>query len=131
VLNKSQIVTLEVLLGAIAEFEHSCKEITMGVSKIMLFTIAILLYLFGCLHGANSQIWEIFSVNDMWGLQSLWQAWKNNTPNIDTNLAFWTSSNNQAFYPCYNAVSNWRGVTCLRSDIPNGNGNQNTWVIGL
>jgi hypothetical protein len=65
VLNKSQIVTLEVLLGAIAEFEHSCKEITMGVSKIMLFTIAILLYLFGCLHGVNSEIiWEYFIAND-------------------------------------------------------------------
>ncbi|CAM6065206.1 unnamed protein product [Sphagnum tenellum] len=101
----------------------------MGVSKIMLFTIAILLYLFGCLHGVNSQIWELFSPNDLWALQSLWQAW-NNTPNIDTNLAFWTSSNH-IFFPCYNAASNWRGVTCLRSDIPNGNGNQNTWVIGL
>ncbi|CAN5968668.1 unnamed protein product, partial [Sphagnum jensenii] len=67
----------------------------------------------------------------MWGLQSLWQAWKNNTPNIDTNLAFWTSSNNQVFYPCYNAANNWRGVTCLRYDIPNGNGSQDTRVIGL
>ncbi len=61
--NKSQIVTLEVLLGAIAEFEHSCKEITMGVSKIMLFTTAILLYLFGCLHGVNSAT-AYFSTND-------------------------------------------------------------------
>ncbi len=61
-LNKSQIVTLEVLLGAIAEFEHSCKEITMGVPKIM-FTIVILLYLFGCLHGVDSQI-AYFSAND-------------------------------------------------------------------
>jgi hypothetical protein len=57
--NKLQIVTLEVLLGAIAEFEHSCKEITMGVSKIM-FTIAILLYLFGCLHGVDSAIAYFF-----------------------------------------------------------------------
>jgi hypothetical protein len=55
-------VTLEVLLGAIAELEHSCKEITMGVSKIM-FTIAILLYLFGCLHGVDFQI-AYFSQND-------------------------------------------------------------------
>ncbi len=61
--NKLQIVTLEVLLGAIAEFEHSCKEITMGVSKIM-FTIAILLYLFGCLHGVDSEIYAYFSQND-------------------------------------------------------------------
>jgi hypothetical protein len=53
--NKLQVVTLEVLLGAIAEFEHFCKEITMGISKIM-FTIAILLYLFGCLHGVDSEI---------------------------------------------------------------------------
>jgi hypothetical protein len=52
--NKLQIMTLEVLLGVIAEFEHSFKEITMGVSKIM-FTIAILLYLFGCLYGVDSQ----------------------------------------------------------------------------
>ncbi|KAH9530404.1 hypothetical protein CY35_U001000 [Sphagnum magellanicum] len=103
----------------------------MGVSKIMLFTIAILLYLFGCLHGVNSEIiWEYFIANDLWGLQSLWQAWKNNTPNTDTNLAFWTS-NNQPQYPCYNAAANWRGVTCLRYDIPNGNGNQDTRVIGL
>ncbi|CAM6027218.1 unnamed protein product [Sphagnum balticum] len=101
----------------------------MGVSKIMLFTIAILLYLFGCLHGVNSEIiWEYFYANDFWGLQSLWQAWKNNTPNTDTNLAFWTSNNQ---YPCYNAASNWRGVTCLRYDIPNGNGSQDTRVIGL
>jgi len=103
----------------------------MGVSKIMLFTIAILLYLFGCLHGVNSEIiWEYFIANDLWGLQSLWQAWKNNTPNTDTNLAFWTS-NNQPQYPCYNAATNWRGVTCLRYDIPNGNGSQDTRVIGL
>ncbi|KAH9555981.1 hypothetical protein CY35_08G145600 [Sphagnum magellanicum] len=103
----------------------------MGVSKIMLFTIAILLYLFGCLHGVNFEIiWEYFIANDLWGLQSLWQAWKNNTPNTDTNLAFWTS-NNQPQYPCYNVASNWRGVTCLRYDIPNGNGSQNTRVIGL
>jgi high-affinity nickel permease len=60
--NKLQIMTLEVLLGAIAGFEHSCKEITMGVSKIM-FTIAILLYLFGCLHGVDSQR-AYFSTND-------------------------------------------------------------------
>ncbi|KAH8952988.1 hypothetical protein BDL97_08G000900 [Sphagnum fallax] len=100
----------------------------MGVSKIMLFTIAILLYLFGCLHGVNSEIiWEYFWANDLWGLQSLWQAWKNNTPNIDTNLAFW----NQSQYACYNAANNWRGVTCLRYDIPNGNGSQDTRVIGL
>ncbi|CAM6039831.1 unnamed protein product [Sphagnum compactum] len=101
----------------------------MGVSKIMLFTIAILLYLLGCLHGVNSEI-EWFSANDLWAFQSLWQAWKNNTPNTDTNLAFWTS-NNLPQYPCYNAASNWRGVTCLRSDSQDGSGNQNTWVIGL
>ncbi len=57
--NKLQIVTLEVLLSAIVEFEHSCKEITMGVSKIMLFTIAILLYLFGCFHGGDSEIFAL------------------------------------------------------------------------
>jgi hypothetical protein len=61
--NKSQIVTLEVLFGAIAEFEHSCKEMTMGVSKIMLFTIAILFYLFGCLHGVHSQIAYFYSTD--------------------------------------------------------------------
>ncbi|KAH9564112.1 hypothetical protein CY35_04G007200 [Sphagnum magellanicum] len=99
----------------------------MGVSKIM-FTIAILLYLFGCLHGVDS---AQFSQSDLWGLQSLWLAWKNNTPNTDTNLAFWTSQTGQPGYPCYNAATNWRGVTCLRYLIQNGNGNTNTWVIGL
>jgi len=67
----------------------------------------------------------------VWGLQSLWLAWKNNTPNTDTNLAFWTSQTGQPGYPCYNAATNWRGVTCLRYLIQNGNGNTNTWVIGL
>ncbi|CAK9216804.1 unnamed protein product [Sphagnum troendelagicum] len=103
----------------------------MGVSKIVLFTIAILLYLFGCLHGVDSQIaYAYFSSNDLWGLQSLWLAWKNNTPNTDTNLAFWTSQNGQPGYPCYNAATNWRGVTCLRYVI-NEIGSTNTWVIGL
>jgi hypothetical protein len=100
----------------------------MGVSKIMLFTTAILLYLFGCLHGVNSAT-AYFSTNDLQGLQSLWLAWKNNTPNTDTNLAFWTSEIGQPAYPCYNAATNWRGVTCLR--YPDGNGNTNTLVIGL
>jgi hypothetical protein len=62
--NKLQIVTLEVLLNVIAKFEHSCKEITMDVSKIMLFTIAILLDLFGCLHGRDSKIIEYFNIHD-------------------------------------------------------------------
>ncbi|CAM6039223.1 unnamed protein product [Sphagnum compactum] len=103
----------------------------MGVSKIILFTIAIVLYLFGCLHGVNSQAIAYFYETDLWGLQSLWLAWKNNTPNTDTNLAFWTSENGQPEYPCYNAATNWHGVTCLRYVITNGNGSTNTWVIGL
>ncbi|KAH8963422.1 hypothetical protein BDL97_04G009600 [Sphagnum fallax] len=101
----------------------------MGVPKIM-FTIVILLYLFGCLHGVDSQI-AYFSANDLWGLQSLWLAWKNSTPNTDTNLAFWTSQTGQPAFPCYNAATNWRGVTCLRYSDQNGDGNTQTWVIGL
>jgi len=90
VLNKSQIVTLEVLLGAIAEFEHSCKEITMGVSKIMLFTIAILLYLFGCLHGVNSEIiWEYFWANDC-------KFFKN----LQSTLCF-------VLLLCFTCINNW------------------------
>ncbi len=87
--NKSQIVTLEVLLGAIAEFEHSCKEITMGVSKIMLFTIAILLYLFGCLHGVDSQIFAFFSQNDC-------KFFKN----LRSTLCF-------VFFFCFTCINNW------------------------
>jgi hypothetical protein len=50
-------------MGIVAEFEHPCKMITMGVSKIMGFTFASLLYLFGCFHGIDSSIaW--FSAND-------------------------------------------------------------------
>jgi hypothetical protein len=50
-------------MGIVAEFEHPCKMITMGVSKIMGFTFAFLLYLFGCFHGIDSSIaW--FSAND-------------------------------------------------------------------
>ncbi|KAH9564162.1 hypothetical protein CY35_04G010600 [Sphagnum magellanicum] len=100
----------------------------MGVSKIM-FTIAILLYLFGCLHGVDSAIAYFFD-NDSWGLQSLWLAWKNNTPNTDTNLAFWTLQTGQPGYPCYNAATNWRGVTCLRYPYDQ-DGDTITRVIGL
>jgi hypothetical protein len=68
----------------------------------------------------------------VWGLQSLWLAWKNNTPNTDTNLAFWTSQTGQPGYPCYNAATNWRGVTCLRyPDDQNEDGDTFTRVIGL
>ncbi len=87
--NKLQIVTLEVLLGAIAEFEHSCKEITMGVSKIM-FTIAILLYLFGCLHGVDSQkIFAQFSQNDC-------KCFKN----LQSTLCF-------VLLLCFTCITNW------------------------
>jgi len=67
----------------------------------------------------------------VWGLQSLWLAWKNNTPNTDMNLAFWTSQIGQPGFPYYNVATNWRGVTCLQYLIQNKNGNMNTWVIGL
>jgi hypothetical protein len=102
----------------------------MGVSKIMGSTFAFLLCLFGYIHGVNSEI-AYFSQTDLWGLQSLWQAWKNNTPNTATNLAFWTSQTGQPGYPCYNGASNWRGVLCMRYLQPDGTGDTTTWVFGL
>jgi hypothetical protein len=41
-------------------------------------------------------------------LQSLWLAWKNDTPNTDTKQ-FW----NKSMHPYYNSKLNWEGVTCL------------------
>ncbi|CAM6029831.1 unnamed protein product [Sphagnum balticum] len=99
------------------------------------FTFVFLLCLFGYIHGGNSQIvYDYFSPNDFWGLQSLWLAWKNNTPNTATNLAFWTSEPGQPAYPCYNGASNWRGVLCIRYVIDcysTESWCRNTWVFGL
>ncbi|CAK9251061.1 unnamed protein product [Sphagnum jensenii] len=100
------------------------------------FTFAFLLCLFGCIHGVYSNVtWDLFSANDMWGLQSLWLAWKNNTPNTATNLAFWTYEPGQISFPCDNAASNWRGVVCIRYPTPGCNYtegcNTTTWVFGL
>lgn len=170
--------------------------ITMGVSKIMGFTFAFLLYLFGCFHGIDSSIaW--FSAYDCkfsknlqpilcfvlpfvlhvsignWSssklcglicfkkfiapkfdrfqssrskihmesvqafdlsinfwvlglvtvkvLQSLWLAWKNDTPNTDTKQ-FW----NKSMHPYYNSKLNWEGVTCLWSSKEDGSGDTQT-----
>lgn len=71
------------------------------------------------------------------GLQSLWLAWKNNTPNTATNLAFWTSEPGLPAYPCYNGATNWRGVLCMRYLQPgyqnpnNTSGDIVTWILCL
>ncbi|CAK9202714.1 unnamed protein product [Sphagnum troendelagicum] len=105
------------------------------------FTFAFLLCLFGCIHGvySNRVTSADFSENDWWGLQSLWLAWKNNTPNTATNLAFWTSELGTPVYPCYNGTTRWRGVLCIRYPTPGCNYTQfglkscntSTWVFAL
>jgi hypothetical protein len=56
------------------------------------------------------------------GLQSLWLAWKNDTPNTDTNLEFW----NKSMHTYYNSKLNWEGVMCLRSSKEDGRGDTQT-----
>jgi hypothetical protein len=49
-------------------------------------------------------------------LQVMWAEWNKSTPNLDSNLAGWSSTQR---YPCsgyYNYTTpNWRGIQCLAS----------------
>jgi len=63
-----------------------------------------------------------FGVGCSYGMQSLWLAWKNDTPNSDTNLEFW----NKSMHTYYNSKLHWEGVMCLRSSKEDGRGDTQT-----
>jgi hypothetical protein len=44
-------------------------------------------------------------------LQKLWGVWNLSTPDLESNLAGWSSSQQN---PCSSELGYWQGVTCLR-----------------
>ncbi|KAG0557806.1 hypothetical protein KC19_11G158400 [Ceratodon purpureus] len=79
----------------------------------------------------------IFPTKQMDALQALWAEWKQGTPDVENNLAGWSSSQK---YPCWQIYAdfnpNWRGVQCLdgkincKTDVQNRT-NCDGYIIGL
>ncbi len=59
-------------------------------------------------------------------LQAILQAW-NQTPDMSTNLAGWSSSQ---LLPCYQPTANWKGVSCFRRQ-DRSDGNCSGHILGL
>ena len=75
-------------------------------------------------------MWDVgaMTVN---ALQSIYNAWKNDTPDPEINLAGWVSEIEVSSmnYPCY--TESWRGLLCWDQQKFNSNTDLDVYIIGL
>nr|APU94847.1 leucine-rich repeat receptor-like protein kinase [Pohlia nutans] len=103
------------------------------------FCVAVLLLLFFSPLGTEAQnLTTLYLSSQLDALQGLWAEWNKSTPNTDSNLAGWNSTQE---YPCSQGYTvfqpNWRGVQCMLDEYNcnDTTGNRtyecNDYIIGL
>lgn len=110
-------------------FDEYVRYITLPAINLQQMTITNMEW---CMIILMVSMWDVGAMT-VDALQSIWNAWKNDTPDLKINLAGWKSKvadeDPLVQAPCY--IQSWRGVVCWDQQKFNSNSDLYVYIIGL
>lgn len=103
-------------------FDEYVRYITLPAINLQQITITNMEW---CMIILMVSMWDVGAMT-VDALQSIYNAWKNDTPDPEINLAGWESGGQ---FPCYN--ESWRGLLCWDQQRSNSITDLDVYIIGL